>query len=172
MDGRFLKQCCRYIIFALLLLSVGALTESPAAEVGEFNGSCVANGTRKLFPFSADRQVYTYRISGHVSLQTSLGKQKNFWSECVGLSDSVTGSVARCVWTDLSGPKIYITLQSDRLQTDSQVTGTIVGGTDRFKGISGDLSFDWTSVTFQEEANGESSVTGQTLNLSGRYQIP
>ncbi len=171
MNATFSKKLCRSILFVVLLLTAGALTEVQAAEVGDFKGTWIANGTRKPFAFSEDRQIYTFEISGHVSLQTNLGKKKDYWSTCVGLSDSVTGSVARCVWKDLDGPELYMTLQSDQLQSNSKVTGSIVGGTEHLKGISGELSFVWSAVTFLKEAGGE-SVTGQTLDLSGTYRIP
>ena len=106
-----------------------------------------------------------------MNLQTKLGKKKNYWSTCVGLSDSVVGSVARCVWKDLTGPEIYVTLKSDRMQTDSQVTGSIVGGTEHLEGISGDLSFVWSTVTVMKDG-GKETVTGQTLDLSGTYRVP
>ena len=170
MNATFAKTFCWSLLFGSLLLTTGALTESQAGEVGDFKGTWVANGTREIFPFG-DRKVYTFEISGHVSLQTELGNKKNYWSTCVGFSDTVTGMAARCVWKDLDGPEIYITLKSDRLQTDDQVTGSIVGGTDHLEGISGDLSFAWSTVTVQKEA-GVESVTAQTLNLSGVYQIP
>ena len=170
MNATFAKKFCRSILLVVLLLTTGAMTVAQAGEVGDFEGTWVANGTRKLFPFG-DRKVYTFEISGHVSLQTELGNKKNYWSTCVGFSDTVTGMAARCVWKDLDGPEIYITLKSDRLQTDDQVTGSIVGGTDHLEGISGDLSFAWSTVTVQKEA-GVESVTAQTLNLSGVYQIP
>ena len=170
MNATFAKTFCWGILFGSLLLTTGALTESQAAEEGDFKGNWVANGTREAFPFG-DRKIYSFEISGHVNLQTKLGKKKNYWSTCVGLSDSVTGSVARCVWRDLEGPEVYITLQSDRLQTNSRVTGSIVGGTEHLEGISGDLSFVWSDVTFLEEA-GVESVTGQTLDLSGTYRVP
>lgn len=170
MNATFAKTFCWSILFGVLLLSAGTVTKSQAAEEGDFKGTWVANGTREAFPFG-DRKIYSFEISGHVSLQTALGKKKNYWSNCVGLSDSVTGSVARCVWKDLDGPEVYITLQSDRLQTNSRVTGSIVGGSEHLKGISGDLSFVWSDVTFLEDG-GVESVTGQTLDLSGTYQIP
>lgn len=170
MNATFAKTFCWSILFWVLLLSAGTVTKSQAAEEGGFKGTWVANGTREAFPFG-DRKIYSFEISGHVSLQTALGNKKNYWSNCVGLSDSVTGSVARCVWKDLDGPEVYITLQSDRLQTNSQVTGSIVGGSEPLKGISGDLSFVWSDVTFLEDG-GVESVTGQTLDLSGTYRIP
>ena len=170
MNATFTRKLCWGILFGIFLLMTGAVKESQAVEIGDFEGSWVANGTRKLFPFG-DRKVYTFEISGHVSLQTELGRKKNYWSTCVGFADTVTGMAARCVWKDLDGPEIYITLKSDRMQTDVQVTGSIVGGTDHLEGISGDLSFAWLTVTVQKEAGAE-SVTAQTLNLNGTYQIP
>ena len=170
MNATFIKKLCGGIFFGILLLTAVPVAESQAGEVGDFEGSWVANGTRKLFPFG-DRKVYTFEISGHVSLRTELGRKKNYWSTCVGFADTVTGMAARCVWKDLDGPEIYITLKSDRMQTDDQVTGSIVGGTDHLEGISGDLSFAWLTVTVQKEAGAE-SVTAQTLNLNGTYQIP
>ena len=170
MNATFIKKLCGGIFFGILLLTAVPVAESQAGEVGDFEGSWVANGTRKLFPFG-DRKVYTFEISGHVSLRTELGKKKNYWSTCVGFADTVTGMAARCVWKDLDGPELYITLKSDRMQTDDQVTGSIVGGTDHLEGISGDLSFAWLTVTVQKEAGAE-SVTAQTLNLTGTYQVP
>ena len=59
-----------------------------------------------------------------------------------------------------------------QLQQGSQVTGTIVGGSGKLAGISGDLSFNWSSVITQTDAEGIVNVTGQTRNLGGSYRIP
>jgi hypothetical protein len=157
---------------AVLLLATSPMTPGHAAESGEFRGGWIANGTRTPFPFGEGRQIFTFRIAGHVNLQTALGKKKDYWSECIGLADSVTGITGRCVWKDLAGSEIYLTLQSDRLQQGSRVTGTFVGGTGPFSGISGDLSFTWSSVISLTDAEGVVSVTGQTGNLGGRYRVP
>jgi hypothetical protein len=159
------------ITLGVLILALGLPSTGRAAESGKFSGAWIANGEREKFPFSDDRKIYTFTLSGHVNLQTSLGKQKDYWSDCIGLADSVSGVVARCVWKDLAGPQVYITLQSEKLQQDNPFTGTIVGGTQQLKGITGELSFIWSSLTFQDEA-GKSSVSGQTLNLRGSYQVP
>jgi len=169
MNGRLmvLVSAC-----AVLLLTASLTTRSHAAETGEFTGSWIANGTRTPFPFGEGRPVFTFKIAGHVSLQTALGRKKDYWSECIGLADAVTGVVGRCVWKDLAGPELFLTLQSDRLQQGSQVAGTIVGGTGPLAGISGDLSFTWSSVIVQTDADGIVTMTGQTRNLGGRYRIP
>jgi hypothetical protein len=155
-----------------LLLATPFLATSQAVESGEFKGTMIANGTRTSFPFGDGRQVFTFKLAGHVNLQTSLSKTKDYWSECIGLADSATGVTGRCVWKDLAGPEIYLTIQSDKLQQGSLVSGSIVGGSGKLAGISGDLLFNWSSVITQTDANGIVNVTGDTRNLVGRYLIP
>ncbi|RNC68255.1 MAG: hypothetical protein ED859_10975 [Desulfuromonadales bacterium] len=162
----------RIFLCGFLLLATSSLTESYGAESGDFRGSWIANGTRTPFPFGAGRQVFTFRIVGHVSLQAPLGKKKDFWSDCIGLADTTTGMTGRCVWKDLGGPEIYLTIQSSQMEQGNQVVGTLVGGTGPFAGISGDVTFNWTSVTTQIDADGVVTVNGQTKNIIGRYQKP
>jgi hypothetical protein len=169
MNGRLML---RIIMYGFLLLATTPKTQSHAAELGVFRGSLIANGTRTPFPFGDNRQVFTFKLDGHVSLQNLLGKKKDYWSECIGMADSVTGVNGRCVWKDLAGPEIYITLLSDNLKQGSQVFGTIVGGTGHLTGISGEFSFNWSSVINQPDENGIVNVTGETRNLSGNYRIP
>jgi len=169
MNGRLMLRIFACVV---LLPATPFLTYSHAADSGEFKGRWIANGTQTLFPFEKGRQVYTFKISGHVKLQSSIDKKKDYWSECVGLADSSTGIIGRCVWKELAGPEIYLTIQSDQLLQGSQVTGTIVGGTGHLAGISGDLSFNWSSVIVMKEADGTVAVTGETNNLGGRYRIP
>ncbi len=157
------------IFFTLLMIISPAI--SSAATSGEFSGTWVADGSREKFPFGRDREIYTFKLSGHVSLKTNIGQTKHYWSECVGLSDSVSGAITRCVWKDVDGPEIYITLKSKPLRAGGQVSGTIIGGTGPLQGISGDLSFIWSSFTFQKDGS-KSMVMGQTLDLTGHYQLP
>jgi hypothetical protein len=167
MNKRGLLVLCVVVTFLVTSLPAAGT----AATSGEFSGTWVANGSREEFPFSPDREIYTFELSGHVSLKDKLGKKKDYWSDCVGFSDSMTGAVARCVWKDLNGSQIYISLKSKPLHEGGEVTGTIIGGSDRLQGISGDLSFVWASLSFQKE-NGKSTVVGQTLDLKGNYQLP
>jgi hypothetical protein len=169
MDGRLIL---RILACGFLLLATSPMTQSHAAESGEFRGTMIANGTRTPFPFGDGRQVFTFKLGGHVSLQNPLGKKKDYWSECIGLADSTTGVVGRCVWKDLDGPEVYLTIQSDKLQQGSQVSGTIVGGSGKLAGISGDLLFNWSSVITQTDADGIVNVTGQTKNLGGSFRVP
>ena len=159
------------IALGVLLLMLGLPAAGFAEQAGTFRGTWIANGTRTMFPFGADRKIYTFTLSGHVNLETSLGNKKDYWSECVGLADTATGTVARCIWKDLDGPEIYITLQTERMQENNPVSGKIVGGSGHLAGITGDLSFIWSSVSFQREDR-VSTLTGQTRDLQGSYSIP
>lgn len=170
MNGRLVL---RILACGFVLLATAFLTDSHGADSGEFKGTWIANGTRTPFSFGDGRQVFTFKLSGHVNLHNApLGKKRDFWAECVGLADSVTGIVGRCVWKDLTGPEVYLTIQSDRLEQGSRVTGTIVGGSGRFAGIGGDLSFNWSSVTSYTDEDGIVTVNGQTKNIDGHYRIP
>ena len=161
----------RSIACGVLLLAGVSVTAGHAADSGEFKGSWIANGTRTPFPFGDGRQVYAFKLAGHVSLEATLGKEKDYWSECVGLADSATGVIGRCVWKDLAGPEIYITLQGDKLQQGGVINGTIVGGSGALAGISGDLTFNWAAVVALTDADGIVSVTGQTTNLGGHFRL-
>jgi hypothetical protein len=57
------------------------------------------------------------------------------------------------------------------MQQDNPVSGEIVGGSGHLAGITGDLSFIWSSVTFQTEDR-VSTLTGQTRALQGSFRIP
>ena len=163
----------RVISFVVLFLVFGFQAVGCAAEAGEFSGKWIANGVKEVFISNSDIQIYTFNFSGHVNLQSSLGKKNDYWAECIGLSDSATGATARCVWKDLDGSEIYLSLQSGAIQKDKRVTGTILGGSNKLEGISGELSYSWSSVSTQLNENGrKTTITGQTLDLSGSYVIP
>jgi hypothetical protein len=115
------------------------------------------------------RNVGIFNLAGHVSLKDEIGEIEDFWAECIGLSDTVAGSSVRCVWRSLKGAKAYSVLSGQPLEEGVKVTGEFVGGTGSLKGVSGKLTFTWTS-TFLDEAQG--MFTGHTQDLSGSYQIP
>jgi len=70
-----------------------------------------------------DRQTGLIKLSGHVDLADTVGNQKDYWSTCIGLIDSKTGSDVRCVWRGLNGQGIYIVLRADQLAKVSGLTG-------------------------------------------------
>lgn len=167
------------LIFGILILvnvvfiSSGYFTTQTfaAGNSGTFTGTWVANGTRDLLSFGETRQAALFKFSGHVNLKDIVGNQKDYWSECIGLADSETGNIARCVWRSLDDQEIYITLKGDTFSQGTKVTGEIIGGTGAAAGISGTLQFEWSSMSFQK-SNSITTIGGYAKKLRGSFQIP
>ncbi len=162
------------ILVVLLTLAANFRPFPDTARAGQaspFTGSWIANGSRQIFPFGKDRNVYTFKLAGHVNLKEAIGGELDFWSEIIGLSDSKTGTEARCVWRDLDGRELFLVLRSDLMQSDVLVTGKIVGGTGKFAGATGELSFKWSSISFYRD-NLSATISGQALDLKGKIQLP
>ena len=142
-----------------------------AGESGSFTGTWVANGTKDVLSFGEKRETALFKLSGHVNLKDQVGKQNDYWSECIGLADTESGSNIRCVWRGLNGQEIYIVLQSQKLAKGVSVSGTFVGGTGLAAGIKGSLSFEWSTMSFQKQ-NNSTSLGGYATNLNGTFQLP
>ena len=80
---QFARRWSRLIIgMVVTLLTVSLPVAGRAATSGEFNGTWVANGSRVEFPFSADREIYTFNLSGNVSLKTTIGNNVLIMAYC------------------------------------------------------------------------------------------
>jgi len=166
------------IVFTLLILFVfqapvseKLVPASHAGDKGSFTGSCVANGSKEVLAFGENRETALFKFSGLVNLKDNIGKEKEFWTNCIGLSDTETGSDIRCVWRSLDGQEIYLTLKGTRMEKGSRITGNIVGGTGPLKGITGALDFTWSDMSFRQ-VNVETGISGFSKDLNGSYQIP
>lgn len=159
------------VVFCFMIFIGEAGFALSANQAGSFTGTWTANGTRELLPFGQSRETALIRLSGHVNLKDLLGDTKDYWSTCIGLVDTATGSNVRCVWRSLDGQEVYIVLRADRLKEESNVTGEIVGGTGAATGITGTLSFQWSTLSFQGN-NNITEVGGYARDLKGAYQLP
>jgi hypothetical protein len=160
-----------FIIFSFIAMGSFTTAGMAADRSGTFTGTWVANGTKDVLPFGDKRETALFKISGHVNLKDQVGMQKDYWSECIGLADTESGSNVRCVWRGLNGQEIYIVLESQRLIKGASVSGTIVGGTGLAAGIKGSLSFAWSTMSFQKQ-NNSTAVGGYATNLQGSFQLP
>lgn len=157
------------IFFTAFALVTSSVSEVLAEQSGTFSGTWIASGRLQAFDFVAGRSVGTFKLAGNVSLKEEFVGIEDFWAECVGLSDSVTGGTVRCVWRSLQGDKAYSVLRGQPLKEGVKVSGEFVGGTDRLKGLTGTFNFTWMA-TFTDQNQG--IFTGQTLDLKGTYKIP
>lgn len=157
------------VMITLTVTTFISAQKASAEQAGTFKGSWIASGQRQALDFLADREVGTFELTGHVNLQEEVGKEKDYWAECVGLSDSVAGSTARCVWRSMENEKVFIILEGRPFKKGVKVTGEFIGGTGKLQGIEGKFAFTWMSV-FTNMNQG--IFTGHTKDLAGSYRIP
>ena len=158
---------CLFIFIALIAFF--AAGQVSAEQVGAFTGKWTATGEWELLDSTEGREVYTYKLEGPVNLTDKNGQPATFWSECVGIWDSVTGGTAHCVWKESqSQDAAFIELSGQMVKEDAKVSGEFTGGTGQFEGLIGTLSFTWSSVF------GDSSgriLSGYAKDLSGSYMV-
>lgn len=164
---------CTLLAVSIWLLPVSEhlVPSSHAEEQGTFTGTWVANGSKEVLFLGVNRETSLFKLSGHVSLKDKIGKEKDFWANCIGLADDESGSDIRCVWRSMDGQEIYIVLEGRRMEEASRVAGNLVDGTGSWKGITGTLQFTWSTMLFQQ-INDEVDIGGFSKNISGSYQIP
>jgi hypothetical protein len=162
------------LFFWCLAASEGMVSPVLAAEDGTFTGTWVANGSKEVLALGSEREIALFKLSGDVNLSHTIGKESNYWSECVGLADSETGSEIRCVWRSLHGDEIYLTMKGTRLEKGSSITGSIIGGTGAAKGITGTLRFTWSMMSFDQLSNEtvKTGISGLSKDVSGTYKLP
>ena len=167
-----------YILFVLFFwcLAVSESMVSPvlAAEDGTFTGTWVATGSKEVLALGSERETALFKLSGDVNLTNKIGKESNYWSECIGFADSETGSDIRCVWRSLHGDEIYLTMKGTRLEKGSIITGIIIGGTGAAKGITGTLRFTWSMMSSDQLNNetGRTGISGFSKDVRGTYKLP
>ena len=90
-----------------------------------------------------------------------------FQAQAIGLTDSLAGMQGRCVWTDERGDKVYSELKGEFVATGNRIVGTILGGTGRYAGLTGEYSFHWRFVVESEDG----AVSGRAVDLKGRARL-
>jgi len=157
--------CCMAAIAIALVLSPTA----SADQTGSFHGAWTASGKWQSLDFEPGREVFTFKLAGHVNLKDNLGEVRDLWGECIGLWDSRTGGSARCTWRDPEGDSAaYMVLDGRITEKGSRLTGHFISGAGALTGLTGDLSFSWSTV-FRDRTN--QVFTGYSKDLEGTYRI-
>jgi hypothetical protein len=155
------------IVIATLLIP---FQKASAERKGTFFGSWTASGKWQPLDFLEGREVFTFKLAGHVNLGNDLGEVKDFWSDCAGLWDSETGGTARCVWHDPDGKgAAYIVLNGQLVKKDVEMIAEFVGGAGSLKDLEGNFSFTWSSL-FRDRDEGV--LSGFSMDLEGSYKVP
>jgi hypothetical protein len=156
-----------------LLLAVACSGPGPesAPAPGEsrtFEGTWSASGTRRTLQLEPGHQASIVSLTGSLLLTGERGLGYGFQAEAIGISDTVTGGIGRCVWTDERGDKIFSELKGEPLGTGSRVAGTITGGTGRWAGLTGEYELRWQYVLESDDG----TISGRAVGLKGRVTAP
>jgi len=158
---------------ALLLLAACSRTEDSASravaagEWREFEGSWTAAGTRETLQLGADRRASIFHLTGSLLLTGSQRLALGFRAEAIGFSDTRAGMEGRSVWTDERGDRVFSDLKGEFVGNGNRITGTFVGGTGRYAGVTGEYTFQWEYVVEADDG----TVSGRVVGLKGRARV-
>lgn len=147
--------------------TVQAPAIQPQSEWHTFEGTWSASGTRQTLNLEADHRASTFDLTGSLLVTGDTGVGAGFRAKAIGFSDSLAGMQGRAVWTDERGDEVYSELKGEWVGTGRHVVGTLLGGTGRFAGVTGDYSFQWEYVIESEDG----AVSGRAVNLKGRVRF-
>jgi len=156
----------------LILALVVACDQQPAPRAVShewitFEGSWTTTGTRHILDFAPGERAGVFDVGGTLMLTSSSRDIVGFNAQAIGFSDSRDGLVGRCTWTDERGDRIFSEIKGGPLGAGSRITGTFVGGTGRFSGITGEYELQWQYVVDSEDR----SIAGRATGLKGRAKI-
>jgi hypothetical protein len=137
-----------------------------AGEWREFEGSWNAAGSRRSIPLGADRRASIINVRGSMLLAGPGSPGIGFRSEVIALTDQGLGLVGRSVWTDERGDQVFSELTGEGTTARNRIVGTIIGGTGRYAGATGNYEFSWQYVIEAEDG----SIQGRVLGLKGRVR--
>lgn len=158
-----------------LLLAAACSRPAPGPEgapaPGEsrtFEGTWSATGARHTLHLERGHTASVFTLTGSLLLTGERGLGVGFQGEAIGISDSLTGGVGRCVWTDEHGDKVFSEIRGQPVGTGSHIVGTITGGTGRWAGLTGEYQLRWQYVIESDDG----TISGRAVGLKGRVTVP
>ena len=170
----FLLGGRQWLALAALLIMAGcdqssgpAIQASAAGEWLAFEGTWTATGTRRTLHLGPDHRAAIFELTGSMLLTGAQRPGVGFRAQAIGFSDNRVGMEGRSVWTDEHGEMVYSELKGEWVGSGNQITGTFVGGTGRYAGVTGEYTFQWQYVLDAEDG----AVSGRVVNLKGRARL-
>ena len=169
-----MSPATRKALIATLLALPACGTEPSsrgAAKVADgwhdFEGSWTAAGSVRSIALGSGRQASLADLRGTLQLAGASRPAVGFRGDAIALTDSESGMVGRAAWTDERGDQVFSELRGGGPAKGSHVTGTIVGGTGRYAGATGNYEFTWQYVLAAEDG----TVQGRAVGLKGRVHV-
>ena len=155
----------------LLVSACGGTAKGPESvsspgEWRSFEGTGAATGDRQTLRMGPDRKVSIVNLSGSLLLVGERRLGEGFRIDVIGSTDSLKGATGWCVWTDTRGDQVFSELRGGPIGTGARFSGTLLGGTGRYAGVTGEYEFEWQFVIESEDGNLQGRITG----LRGRFR--
>ena len=153
---------------AILLVSPAIAQKDLTAKSGSFEAAWIASGTVHVLDFVDSSSAASGRLTGTVTIQSSVGFLRNFETDCVVFADTRTGAVGRCVWKDPLGDLIYLETQGSGAGGFGATRGVFIGGTGKYRGIQGGVQYEWS---VNVHGGGDTTLDGQSVQMRGNYRM-
>src|SRR4051794_18928673 len=140
---------------------------SSGDEWHEFQGTWTAVGKRQAIPLGGERRASIADFNGSLMLTGPSRPALGFRAEAIVLNDSATGMVGRAVWTDERGDQLFSELRGETTATGNRLFGTFLGGSGRYKGVTGSYEFSWRFLLEDKDGG---TVQGQSMDLKGQVR--
>jgi len=126
-----------------------------------FEGSWTSAGTRQTLDLGPDHRASIFDLTGSLLLTGRAGPP-SVPGAVIGFADNLAGMHGRSVWTDERGDQVYSELKSESTGTGDRIIGTVLGGTGRYAGVTGEYSFRWQYMVDSEDGavSGRWSISG------------
>ena len=143
--------------------------ETLEGKRGQFDGYISAAGPFHAIEYADGAKASVARLQGTAVLRIQTGQTVSFQVDCVAISDESGGAQGRCVWTGVTGDRIFSEIRGAVFGGLRAINGRFVAGTGRLEGIAGDYTFQWTDWT---SGDTEGTVKGHADTVKGRYRLP
>ncbi len=162
-------------LLAFLAMACGgpAKAPEPARTNGEwrtFQGTLNTTGNRQVLRFGPDRAGAIFSLSGSLLLVGERRLSAGFQCRIIGFNDNTKGIGGWSTWTDTRGDQVFSEIKGESLGGGSRILGTIVGGTGRYAGITGEYEYVWKLVVGDESAD-EGGFQGRADDVRGRFRL-
>jgi hypothetical protein len=173
--GAVPAHCRRVFPIALLALLLVSACGGPAknpqsvslpGEWHSFEGNGTATGSRQTLRMGPDRTVSLFRFSGSLLLAGEQRLGRGFRMDLIGAADSLKGNTGWCVWTDTQGDQVFSEIHGKHIGTGALISGTLLGGTGRYAGVTVEYEFEWQYLI----ESGEGNIQGRITGLRGRFR--
>jgi hypothetical protein len=158
---------CVFLMTAACGHSDGTAQAPLNGEWHTFEGTWTAAGTRRTLHLGPNERAAIFELTGSVLLTGAQRPAVGFKAQAIGFSDSRAGMQGRSVWTDERGYMVYSELKGEAVGSGNRITGSFIGGTGRYAGVTGEYTFQWQYVIDAEDG----AVSGRVVDLKGRARL-